>query len=203
MSNCTEILTDLANGENGIKRGMTAIYTDDKFRHAALYCFRRFPKLAVWYDWEDVFTEGICRFVAEIQKGNLPKKDCAGFFKGICHNICHEYWRKHSTTDEIQPDAPIAADLENPARTSDDAHCREKLLALFDQLTPQCRKLLWLTYLDKDPTDDKTQLAAALGVSEAVIPAMAWRCKQNLSKIIGNTLDDCFADITIRRKNGK
>ena len=194
MHKCKTIINKMRNGgEEGVAEGMALLVEDIEFRKTAKYFHNRYRQLSSIISWEDLLYETILRLVTEIRDGRGPKKNCRGYIRNICRNICEEYRR------ETQRAATIMEVLVKLYHSPSSQVRQEKVKACLAQLGGQCEALLWLFFFEEPPVEDHGELARRLKeknyeVSKTSISSLLSRCKRKFRTLLGGDPSGLFED---------
>lgn len=189
MKNTETLISKIKSGQAEVSQAMAEMYEDVTLQKSAVYWYRRYPSIHHSTSWEDLFSEGILRFVRNVleaeQKNSKPIQNANAFFHIICRNVAMEW---HRDAEKPEPYLPQSSSLER---------FMELVKPYIDALAPQCRFLLTLLYYHQPPVLAKNRkvIAAELEkngykVSEDSVPAVITRCKSKLKEKIHANLDD-------------
>jgi hypothetical protein len=212
MMDCKQLVEKIRSGEQGTREAMEELYQDKKLQKAAYYWFNRFPRLKSIFKWEDIFSEAILRFINAVlseKRKAKPIKDCQAFFKGILNNLVQELDRL-LREGQLPEDYKLDEAFQKLMSYSGQLQGGHKLDIIFellksflDQLSPQCRLLMYLLFFHHPPYDPKDRVALAeilrehgYDVAPDSIPATISRCKRKFIDLIRDNLDD-FDDLDL------
>jgi hypothetical protein len=193
MTNCDHIVALIKkNDDTSLKEGMTLLFLSEDLQKIGKYFYNRYPNLA-FVSWEDLVTETIIRFVEAIQADRLPIKNCWGFARNICRNICEEYQRNQSKFDRLVH--WIVERFNSP----DNSVERSKIETVIAKLGKQCQILLWALFFEIPPITDKTELsnllkAAGFDVAPGSVATLITRCKQSFRMQLSNDPSSLFRE---------
>jgi hypothetical protein len=177
MTNCDHIVALIKkNDELSLKEGMTKLFLSEELQKIGKYFYNRYPNLS-FMSSDDLATETMIRFVSAIQAGREPVKNCWGFVRNICRNICEEIQR-----DQTKFDLVIDWVVER-FNASDYQVVRDKVEAVLQKIGSKCQLLLWAMFFESPPITDKEELSkrlanAGFDVAPGSISTTITRCKQ-------------------------
>lgn len=193
MTNCDHIVALIKkNDEASLKKGMALLFLSEELQKIGEYFYNRYPKLH-FISSEDLVIETIIRFVEAIQANRLPNKNCWGFIRNICRNICEEYIRDLSKFDRLV--GWIVERFNSPNHLVE----RSKIEAVIAKLGKQCQILLWALFFEVPPITDKTELskllnAAGYDVALGSVATSITRCKSSFRAQLSNDPSSLFGE---------
>jgi hypothetical protein len=193
MTNCDHIVALIKkNDEASLKEGMALLFLSEELQKIGKYFHDRYPHLS-FVSWEDLVTETIIRFVEAVQANRPPEKNCWGFARNICRNICEEYMRDLSKFDRFVN--WIVERFNSP----DNIVVRSKIEAVIAKLGKQCQILLWALFFEVPPITNKTELSnllkvAGYDVAPGSVATLITRCKQSFRTQLSNDPSSLFSE---------
>lgn len=176
-----------------MQQGMEQLFNAPELRKICQYFFGRYPHLETFATWEDLLHETLIRFVDAVQQGRKPERNCWGFLRNICRNICQEATRSNQHFNQFL--AWLQRDDNSKAFP-----LNAKLIAkLLGRLSLQCRLLLEAKFFRQPPLHGHAELSALLldhgiAIKASAISATITRCKGNFRAWLLENFDDLFAE---------
>ncbi len=172
-------------GGNEERKAIAFLYQNEHYKTSTQKIAHSHRRLRL-HTWEDVFSQSIIQLVKSIKKGNYKgDRSLLEYFKGICRNVCSEFYRKENRDrDRIDPrDIPIE-DLRTPYLITVEEEFKQILREAFAKLTERCQNILSLRMKDFS----MKEIAESVGLrNERTAIVYAFRCRQQLRDILEST----------------
>ncbi|GJM31241.1 MAG: hypothetical protein DHS20C18_02420 [Saprospiraceae bacterium] len=181
----TQINDAILKGGKAEKDAIAYIYQDEDYRTNTQIIARNHRRLRLT-EWMDVFNESIIQLVKSLKKGNYKgDRPLLDYFKGICRNICAEFYRKENRDQQrLDPrDIPME-DLRTPYLIAVEEDFKAIMRKAFAELSEMCRQILTL----RMKGISMREIAKILGLSnERTAITYAARCRNRLRDILEKT----------------
>ncbi len=181
-----QIIDAIVNQDEMVeKEAIAFLYKNEHYRTITQKIARNHRALRL-YTWEDVYNESIIQLIKSIKKGNFKgDRSLLDYFKGICRNICSEFYRKENKDQQrLDPKDIPTEDLRTPFSIALEEDLKRIMREAFAKLSKRCQEILTL----RMKGFSMREIAKMLGLSnERTAITYAARCRYQLRDFLGGT----------------
>ena len=126
---------------------------------------------------DDIVQESYLRLLRMPDAPDDPEQLRRLVFR-IASNLMHDEWRRRRRAANA-----AALHVDDSGRSSPDLALRLDMIRVFQQLKPQQRQMMWLSYVEGA---DHREIALALGLREGSVRVLLHRARRKLASLIGS-----------------
>jgi hypothetical protein len=219
MCDCNYLIEAIQKGGPDLEREILKIVRGEdpcKLKNVAFFVYQKYCFRNNIYTFEDLFYEGIRRFIKKIEAGlQLQNPSCKPLLFEICKNICYEWNRLIGKSPTPDPEVDLKNELGKPKKPKKETNIfniedlvilmetseelKEAVEKCMEGLGKKCNLLLTLRFFEIPKVEDHQLLAEALNtlgyrVKAEFIYAEIDTCRIRLRNCLRERLKDYYDD---------